>query len=213
MKNWILERKSYLLYSVVIALVASYFFINKDDQKTDIQNEKANWETSFEKKETKVDKEEAAPASIMIDIKGAVNKPGVYHVKPGERIVDAIKYAGGFAEKADQSNVNLAMRVEDEMVIYIPKIGENPPEEQGNSSTVMNGGTSGATGGKDDVINLNKADVTQLQTLPGIGPSKAAAIIDYRDTNGPFKSIEGLKEVTGIGEKTFEKLKDKITVR
>lgn len=216
MKEWIMEKKSYLLFSFVGILIASYLFLIKDDNDTNIQKEKANWETNFEKQEDKKESEETAPVSMIIDVKGAVQKPGVYHVKTGERIVDVINRAGGFTEKADQSTVNLAMRVEDEMVIYIPTIGEVVTNVHTNSTTVTGGGAgSGAAGGsgKGDTVNLNKADVNQLQTLPGIGPAKAAAIIDHRDTNGPFKSIEGLKDVTGIGEKTFEKLKDKISVK
>lgn len=215
MKEWIVEKKSYLLFSFVGILIAGYLFVIKDDKDTQIQKEKANWETNFEKQEVKKESEETAPASIIIDVKGAVQKPGVYHVKTGERIVDVISRAGGFAEKADQSNVNLAMRVEDEMVIYIPTIGEEASNGETNITTVTGGGGSvaAAGSGNGDTVNLNKADVTQLQTLPGIGPAKAAAIIDHRDTNGPFKSIEGLKDVTGIGEKTFEKLKDKISVK
>lgn len=138
---------------------------------------------------------------VMVDIKGEVKDPGVYALKSTQRIVDAIQVAGGFLSEADQKQVNLAQKLTDEMVIYIPKVGEEgvsslPPLNDGN----------------DGKINLNQATVEQLETLPGIGPSKAEDILSYREEVGSFKAIEDLKEVSGIGEKTFEKLKDLISV-
>lgn len=138
---------------------------------------------------------------VMVDIKGEVKDPGVYALKSTQRIVDAIQVAGGFLSEADQKQVNLAQKLTDEMVIYIPKVGEEgvsslPPLNEGN----------------DGKINLNQATVEQLETLPGIGPSKAEDILSYREEVGSFKAIEDLKEVSGIGEKTFEKLKDLISV-
>ncbi|WP_461611431.1 helix-hairpin-helix domain-containing protein [Cytobacillus kochii] len=152
-------------------------------------------ETSQEEEENYSDDD------VMVDIKGEVKDPGVYALKSTQRIVDAILVAGGFLSEADQKQVNLAQKLTDEMVIYIPKVGEEgvsslPPLNDGN----------------DGKINLNQATVEQLETLPGIGPSKAEDILSYREEVGSFKAIENLKEVSGIGEKTFEKLKDLISV-
>ncbi|WP_318508320.1 helix-hairpin-helix domain-containing protein [Bacillus sp. T3] len=140
----------------------------------------------------------------MIDMKGAIQKPGVYEAKKGERVIDLIERAGGFSDMADQSKVNLAMYVEDQMVIAIPQFGD--------TETDFVVGTSVGDQSQPDKVNINKADETELETLPGIGPSKSAAIIEYRTTTCPFKSIEEIQSISGIGEKTFEKLKDKITI-
>ncbi|HEY4550350.1 MAG TPA: helix-hairpin-helix domain-containing protein, partial [Bacillus sp. (in: firmicutes)] len=107
------------------------------------------------------------------------------------------------------NNINFAMKVVDEMVLYIPAIGEQNPTMAGaaTSGSVQEGTTA------DGKISLNSATESELQTLPGIGPSKALAILEYRETNGSFKKIEDLMEISGIGEKTFEKLKEHIAVQ
>ena len=102
------------------------------------------------------------------------------------------------------SKVNLSQKVTDEMIIYIPEFGEEVEPIFLTQTT---------NSGQEGKVDLNKADSAQLETLPGIGPGKAQAIIEYRDMNGPFKTIEDVKNVSGIGEKTFEKLKDHITVK
>ncbi|MGE7666552.1 helix-hairpin-helix domain-containing protein [Ureibacillus composti] len=150
---------------------------------------------------------------VIVDVKGAVKFPGVYQLTSEERVIDAITYAGGYLEEAETRYINHAQKLLDEMVIYIPKKGESLDEMQsigqGVHSTSFDSNAS-PTSGK--LVNLNTADETALSTLPGIGPSKAQAILAYRDENGSFKSIDELKNVSGIGEKTFEKLKDSIVV-
>ncbi len=156
-----------------------------------------------------VDNEPEEPRTIYADIKGEVNKPGVYELIFGERVKDAVVKAGGFTENADEKQVNLALKVTDEMIIYIPKIGEEPPNSTitPQETTATNGGTS------KNKLNLNTSSSQELTELPGIGPAKAEAIVEYRETNKQFKTIDDLKEISGIGEKTFEKLKDLITVQ
>jgi competence protein ComEA len=124
--------------------------------------------------------------------------------------MDVIGRAGGLTDQADQTQVNLAEHVVDEMVIYIPAKGE-----EGDTLTTSgpSSNSSGGTGQNQGKIDLNKADEQELQNLPGIGPAKAAAIIEFRNTSGPFKTIEDLKNISGIGDKTFEKLKDLIVVK
>lgn len=124
---------------------------------------------------------------MMVDIKGAVEKPGVYDILPEERVVDLIKKAGGLTDKADSSAVNFAMKISDEMAIYIPEKGE-----EGKNPVLSTGGT-GDAGGLDQKVNLNSASASEMETLPGIGPSKSAAIIEFWETNGGFKTIEDLK--------------------
>jgi len=142
---------------------------------------------------------------IVVDVKGAVKNPGVYRMNIGERVVDVLEKAGGLTAQADKKQVNLAKKLADEMVIYIPKVGETLPE---NMNPVTANGDAG--GGK---ININTATEQELQQISGIGPSKAKAIIEYREKNGSFQTIEDLDKVSGIGEKTLEHMKDQITVQ
>nr|WP_275296744.1 helix-hairpin-helix domain-containing protein [Bacillus sp. REN10] len=154
---------------------------------------------------------------VTVDIKGAVKMPGIYSLSSEERINDAVAKAGGFQKEADRTTVNLAQKLQDEMVIYIPKVGEEPPAQLA-VAPAANGGTTAAptasSGGAEQgaVININTATPAELQELPGIGEAKAQAIIDYRETTGAFAQPEDLKKVSGIGDKTFEKLQPLITV-
>ncbi len=144
----------------------------------------------------------------LVDVKGAVENPGVYEVMLDERVIDVIEKAGGLKEGADETKVNFAGRVTDEMVLYIPLIGE-----EGENIIVSAGASSTSTSQGEGKININKATSDELQNLPGIGPSKAEAIIAYREDSGLFQTIVDLKLVTGIGDKTFEKLQDQIIVK
>ena len=162
---------------------------------------------------------------IYVDIGGAVKKPMLARLPGGSRVEDAIRAAGGLTSDADLSMVNRAAVVSDGEKIYIPKKGEagaalaeggagTGAAGAAGSSSAGAGGTagvsgSGATGG---LVNINTADLTQLQTVTGVGPATAQKIIDYRTQNGSFRSIEELKNVSGIGDKTFEKMRDQITV-
>ena len=155
-----------------------------------------------------VAEEEPQSKQVIVDVKGAVKYPGVYELTDADRVVDAITLAGGYMDGADATLINHAQKLQDEMVIYIPLQGEEPAiaiqQFSGNNSSTQ------ADSGK---ININVADETQLTTLPGIGPAKAKAIIAHREEQGKFQSIEGLKDVTGIGDKTFEQLKDLIDIK
>ncbi|WP_325166618.1 helix-hairpin-helix domain-containing protein [Viridibacillus soli] len=164
-----------------------------------------------------------ADTSIIVDVKGAVKNPGVYSLSAESRVIDAILLAGGYAKNAESVGINHAQRLQDEMVIYVPKIGEEPSEMQAianvqQTASVPSTQSAGANptlsaGGQPDKVNLNTADEAALMTLNGVGPAKAKAILSYRDDSGPFKTIEDIKNVTGIGDKTFENLRDYITVQ
>ncbi|RYL91612.1 competence protein ComEA [Sporolactobacillus sp. THM7-4] len=150
---------------------------------------------------------------IIVDIKGAVKMPGIYRMKPDDRVSDAINDAGGLTVKADENKINLAQKVSDEMVIYVPEKGTDKVPEivqasGGGAVTPSRPGTSG----QDQVVNINTADEQELQNLPGIGPAKAKAIFHYREEHGPFKTVDELTNVTGIGEKSLEKIKPSATV-
>ncbi|HEO1878978.1 TPA: helix-hairpin-helix domain-containing protein [Streptococcus agalactiae] len=144
---------------------------------------------------------------VTVDVKGAVNHPGVYSLPSQSRVTDAIKRAGGLSNLADSKSVNLAQKLQDETVIYVAQKGEKitvVEEEKANNIA-----TQGNSKGK---INLNKADLSSLQTISGVGAKRAQDILDYRDSQGGFKTIDDLKNVSGIGEKTLEKLHQDVTI-
>lgn len=161
--------------------------------------------------------EEKAEERVMVDIKGAVHKPYVYDMLAEDRVIDVINRAGGLLENASTDSINLAQKVFDGMVIYVPTIEEVKFQNGGEGFTFLSQpgsgheihGTSNSTG----KININTASQTELETLPGIGPSRAKAIINYREEHGPFNKPEELMNVSGIGPKIFANLKDEIVVR
>lgn len=147
------------------------------------------------------------PEFIMVDVKGMVASPGVYELQQEKRIVDAVDMAGGLAKHADATQVNFAARLQDEMVIYVPAEGEEADHLLMDSSVYESEEES-----QGDEVSLNTAEAAELETLPGIGPAKAAAILAYREENGLFTSAEELKEVSGIGDKTYEQLQEHIKI-
>ena len=156
---------------------------------------------------------------LYVDIGGAVRQPMLAELPQGSRIQDAIDAAGGLTKKADLTNVNRAQLLTDGEKVYIPRKGES----SGGSAAGAGGGSgsgaaasggmaanaAGISGGK---ININTADEVLLQQITGVGPVTARKIVDYRDQNGQFSAIEELKNVSGIGDKTFEKMRDDVTI-
>ncbi len=142
-------------------------------------------------------------AELVVYISGAVAEPGVYSVKDGDRLVDAISAAGGATLDAQLSCVNLAIRVKDEAHYHLPSSDE--PCESVSSPV--------ADPVSDDKIDLNTATANRLEELPGIGPAKAKSIVDHRNVNGPFRSTEEVMNVSGIGAITYENIRDLVTVR
>lgn len=140
---------------------------------------------------------------IVVYICGAVQESKVVTLKENSRICDAIDAAGGLSKDADLTNINLAYILEDGEKVYIPKQGE---EYQTNS-------TSPNLNNSSNKININKASQTELETIPGIGPSTALKIINYRETNGKFNKIEDIKKITGIGDSKYNKIKEYITIK
>lgn len=193
----------------IVALMAGLSFLNQEeDLENDLFADVAGDREAEDSANQAALEESAEPKEIKVDVKGAVLVPGLYVALDGERVFDLVEKAGGFTAEADSNLVNLAQIVEDEMVIYVPVIGEegNIPLQAGTGSAF----TGNAQ--EEQKINLNTASEMELQTLTGIGPSKAATIIRYRTENGPFKSIEELKNISGIGVKTYEKLKEEIAI-
>ena len=209
MKDWMYEHKIYLIIAVIIAFAVLYYFLEERKSSSEINVEEIVPTAIIEEEEViqPTQNQTKVAESFIVDVKGQVKMPGVYSSSPEERVIDVVQRAGGLTENADESKVNFAEHVQDAMVIYIPAKGE-----EGNIPQGLTSNPSDTGGTKQGKIKLNKADENELQNLPGIGPSKAAAIMEYRETNGPFKSVEDLKNISGIGDKTFDKLKDLISV-
>ena len=144
-------------------------------------------------------------ASVFVHILGAVAQPGLYELREGDRAIDAVAAAGGLTEKADEAQLNLARFITDGEQIIVPEIGEPPPAAGASAGS---GGAGGAPAAK---ININTADAAALETLPGVGPALAGRIIDWRETNGAFSSVDDLLNVTGIGQKTLDGFREGIT--
>lgn len=182
---------------------------------SEISREEANEEAN---EESETNANSAANETWYVDIKGAITVPQVVPVTPGMRVHDVVEMAGGVTGEADQSQVNLAQLVTDQMMIYVPKVGEevSPSTEalvadsQVTESAVSE--SSGDTTSGGDLVNINTADTTMLETLSGIGEKRATDIINYRETYGLFETVDDLDQVSGIGEKTMEKLRPLITV-
>lgn len=150
-------------------------------------------------------------STVVVQVAGAVKSPGVFALDSNLRVNDAVTRAGGLAIDADAARVNLAAKVADGQQIVVPKIGEAGVSPVAVAGAAVGAG-QGGSGKGDGLININTADVAALEELPGIGPSLAQAIIDHRKTNGPFKSVDQLNDVKGIGEAKFSQLVSKVSV-
>ncbi|MBQ6630705.1 MAG: helix-hairpin-helix domain-containing protein [Romboutsia sp.] len=147
--------------------------------------------------------------TITVFVSGEVNNPGVVTIESEKRLSDVVEILGGTTENADLNKVNLAMKLEDESHYIIPKIGESveiySDDMPINSNEIIENE-------KSNLVNINKATIQELDTLPGIGEATANKIINYRDENGEFKSIDEIKNVNGIGDKKYEELKSLISI-
>jgi competence protein ComEA len=191
------EKIGLILFSIIIITFISIMYFNN--------NRKNEIEVIKKDSEVQSNAVTSEKSGVKVYISGAVKKSGVYTLQEGDRVITLIELAGGFTEKADLSSVNLAMKLKDEDFIKIPELlpttGEIPAKI---ANTVVQN-----TNGK---ININTADLEQLKSLPRIGDALAQRIIDYREQNGIFRDIKDINNVSGIGDKMFENLKDKISV-
>lgn len=205
-------------YGVLLLLIpaAAIFYVigsrsNEPAQKNELMTASPLQHVEEEKPMER--EEEGKLKTIYVDVKGAVKKPGVYQLEPSSRVFDAVEKAGGLDQKADEKRINFAKKLEDGMVVYIPSVGEKMETTAAFFENTAEGqNLSTPSNESKQLININTAAKEELQNLTGIGPSKAEAIIAYREENGPFQKPEDLLEVSGIGEKTFEKIKNEITV-
>ncbi len=197
----------------IVAIGIMYFIYNKNQVKEDINiaNEILVNNVITNENNTNDD-------IVIIHITGSVKNPGIVKLKEGSRIEDAIEAAGGLTENADITKVNLAYVVEDGTKIKIPSaseedIGDEDIIDSKSGDNIIIEENTISSNNSTQTININKATEKEFETLPGIGPSLASKIIEYRNQNGKFGSIEDIKNVNGIGDNKYEKIKDLITVK
>ena len=199
-ESWSLSAKAAVIGGILLILVGVGGLFSKKEESVE---ETKVVETTVLAEKTEVSTTQETV--IFVDIKGAVKNPGVYQMKVGDRVKDALEAAGGLTEEADSQKVNLAKRLEDQMVIVVPKVGEEaeeiPAGETRNEAT------------KEGKVNINTATVEELKTLKGVGEKKAEAIIEYRKKNGSFQTKEDLMKVRGIGKKLFESFQERIVTQ
>ena len=213
------NKKQKIILGILIAIVAGfvcYYVYAKEDNNSipiDLEN---NIDTEEEQ-------EKYSDNTILVHVSGAVNKEGVVELKVDSRISDAIEKAGGIKEEASMEIINLAYKLEDGMKIHIPTKQEMESDSKAKEEiteqyvTTSSGGANkeereGSNSVTPTKVNINTATQTQLETLPGIGPSTATKIINYRKEKGKFSKIEEIKEVSGIGESKYNKIKDLIVI-
>jgi len=201
MKEYV-KKYPYLLAIPIVLAAVVFFYLNKEPES------QATDPALFSTESSIAATTESKNQEWFVDVKGAVKKTGMYRITQGMRLMDAIDLAGGFTAEADQNQVNFSKLLNDQEIIYVPKVGEEIP----TITETPQQGTSTAASGTTQKININTADATELQQLSGIGEKKAADIIKYREENGSFQAVEDLTKVSGIGEKTLENLKDSITI-
>lgn len=197
-----------VLLIIIMCIVIGYYIISKTEKYDYSDIEKIS---NIIEEDQEVD-DNIIENKIVIHITGEVEEEGVIELEKGARISDAIEEAGGTTEEADLSNVNLAYSLSDGQKVKIPNINEKDEEiivveEKAGDNIIIEGNKS-----KEEKININKAAQTEIETLPGIGPSTALKIITYRNEHGKFKNIEDIKNVSGIGDSKFENIKEYICV-
>lgn len=197
----------------IVAIGIMYFIYNKNQVKEDI-----NIENEILVNNVITNENNTNDDIVIIHITGSVKNPGIVKLKEGSRIEDAIEAAGGLTENADITKVNLAYVVEDGTKIKIPSaseedIGDEDIIDSKSGDNIIIEENTISSNNSTQTININKATEKEFETLPGIGPSLASKIIEYRNQNGKFESIEDIKNVNGIGDNKYEKIKDLITVK
>ncbi len=229
MKKLNLKQKKIIAIILIILVIIAYYYLYLKNSTEEISNQDLEVNNTQESNQTN-ETEKEGEDTIVVHISGAVNIEGIVELEAGSRIANAIEKAGGVKENADMTDINLAYPLEDGMKIHIPtkeeteanKNNENMIDESyiisssgGVSSKEDTNSTQGSssTSTSSKKVNINTATQEELDTLPGIGPSIASKIIDYREQNGKFNSIEEIKEVSGIGDAKYEKIKDSITIK
>ncbi|AEG40506.1 helix-hairpin-helix domain-containing protein [Lactobacillus kefiranofaciens] len=220
-KEVVVEKKIYIIATIVLVAVLGLKKSNNQESVAEVNNEKVMQSSNTASSNNSNASSMASSASssssktVTCDISGAVKHQGVYTLKNGARLQELIEAAGGTTAKAQLKAINRAVLLKDQDKIHIPYKGEKVESVStvtagsDNSREAKDSAQSGSNGEK---VNLNTASAADLQKLTGVGEKKAEQIIAYREQNGSFKKIEDLMQVSGIGEKTFESLKDQLAV-
>ena len=208
-----------MIIAVIVISIGVYGFFSMQKQNTVLNLNEMLVEENREEVNQEIDevKEKEEVGNIVVHITGAVKNKGILKLPEGSRISDAIEAAGGETKEADLDSINLAYTLEDGQKIYIPSQEDKENNEQKQYITTESGDTTNIKEnskieGENEKVNINTANQSELETLPGIGPSLASRIIEYREQNGKFNSIEELKNVKGIGDAKFEDLKNSATI-
>lgn len=213
MLEFIKQKKNLIITITVVIICIVYWIYNKNTSYNESNLESNILEVASNTDDK--DNKDVDENIIMVHIIGGVAKPGVVKIKEGGRIEDAIESAGGLTEDSDISNVNLAYVLDDGVKVKIPTIDDESKEKE--ETYISEDSGKNVILQEDEkvgsIVNINKATQTELETLPGIGPSLADRIISYREQNGKFKKIEDIKNVAGIGDSKFENIKDFIKIK
>lgn len=209
--------KDYIVIGIIIIAVIIFIVLNigkvtefnkEEKENTTINASIEESKNDIKEKENKEEPKEMG-TGIFVHIDGWIQNPGVYEIKENDRVNTIIEKAGGLKEGASIKSINLAARLSDGDKIYIPNREE---EKQIETTEVKRNNTGTVKITKNSKININKASISELKQITGIGESTANKIIDYRENVGKFKKIEDIKEVKGIGDSKYESIKDKITI-
>ena len=218
-----MNKKKIFVFAIILLICPNILLVkdklnSKDDiyvltEESTVSDENKN---NDKKEKIEDEKENISNKEITVYVSGEVNKSGVVTLKEGDRLAVAVEKLGGTTKKADLNNINLAIRVKDEEHYIIPKIGEAKQEDLkdvNNTKDIENAEIKNENTAKDSSkININTATLEELDKLPGVGEATANKIISHREENGQFKTIEDIKNVNGIGDKKFEKMKELICV-
>lgn len=203
------QQIAILIVGILLISILSFKIIMQEEKTEDPQFREIEFSEgeNLDEISSQEESEEIRNEELVVYVKGAVKYPGILVVDEGTRIADVVELAGGPEEGADFNAVNLAQKVQDEEMIHVPYIGEELTEQ----SVAGTEATAGTSSGISEKVNINKASEEELKSLSGIGEVTAQKIIDHRESS-PFKVVEDIMDVSGIGEKKFEAIKDNITV-
>ena len=215
--DFFMKWKLYILI-ILIMLITFFFYLfndinsdlkqNSQEGQSKLSDQQITNNKKLNKKEVSIQKDNTKETKIFIDIKGAVKHPNVYEMSSSNRVIDALNKAEVLKD-ADLSQLNLSEKLVDQKLIYVPKKGENSMKIDSQQAALNSSDVKINT---NQPLNLNSATEEQLKNIPGIGPSKAKDILNYREKNNGFNSINDLMKIKGFGKKTFEKLKEHFTI-
>lgn len=207
------EQKIKIAITLFVIIIAIFYYIYSQNQK------EIFFEESKQENEVQEKTEETENKKIIVHVSGAVKNEGIVELEEGARVANAIEKVGGVRDDAYTKDINYALKLEDGMKIYVPTIEEAKQEKEevninseSSNYIISSNNTKTNENSNGQKVNINNADESELDELPGVGPSTAQKIIQYRKENGEFKSIDELKNVSGIGEAKFQKIKDLICV-